>query len=327
MAYISQLELDQQQDAKSNKFYNDIGNAVQGGIASFKENRKAALDEKRKNLTEGVTLAQAGVSADDINLMQSGGDTSGIFGKYAAKAEEARLKAAETAALDKRLKESRINKDDSAAEASRAKSTQEAKAPKENLTYQQKLETKNRFEQEQEQFKKPTSDQRKVATFVGRIEQSENEFKALTDAGYDRTSKKSAAETYTPEAFKGENLKRQEQAERNFVNAVLRRESGAAIAPSEFESAEKQYFPRVGDTSEVLRQKAENRKIVQSGLKAEAGNRAMEEISQLSGASPMMRPQESVSKLAPADQAAVEWAQKNINDPRAKAILSANGVQ
>ena len=51
-----------------------------------------------------------------------------------------------------------------------------------------------------------------------------------------------------------------EQAKRDFINAVLRRESGAAIAPSEFESAEKQYFAQVGDSPEVIAQKAANRR-------------------------------------------------------------------
>src|SRR5690606_34273895 len=68
----------------------------------------------------------------------------------------------------------------------------------------------------------------------------------------------------------GESLS-QEQAERNFVNAVLRKESGAAIAPSEFESAERQYFPRVGDTPEVLEQKKANRLQALEGFKVEAG--------------------------------------------------------
>jgi hypothetical protein len=51
-----------------------------------------------------------------------------------------------------------------------------------------------------------------------------------------------------------------EQAQRDFINAVLRRESGAAIAPSEFDSAQKQYFPSVGDGPEVIAQKAANRR-------------------------------------------------------------------
>jgi hypothetical protein len=52
-----------------------------------------------------------------------------------------------------------------------------------------------------------------------------------------------------------------EQAQRDFINAVLRRESGAAIAPSEFENARKQYFPQIGDSPAVLKQKSDNRKL------------------------------------------------------------------
>lgn len=50
-----------------------------------------------------------------------------------------------------------------------------------------------------------------------------------------------------------------EQAKRNFVNAVLRQESGAAISSSEFTNAEKQYFPAAGDSPETVAQKAANR--------------------------------------------------------------------
>jgi len=51
-----------------------------------------------------------------------------------------------------------------------------------------------------------------------------------------------------------------EQAQRDFINAVLRRESGAVISDSEFDNARKQYFPQVGDSDEVKAQKAQNRK-------------------------------------------------------------------
>jgi hypothetical protein len=52
-----------------------------------------------------------------------------------------------------------------------------------------------------------------------------------------------------------------DQAKRNFVNAVLRKESGAAIAESEFANAEKQYFPIPGDSKEVIEQKRKNREL------------------------------------------------------------------
>lgn len=60
-----------------------------------------------------------------------------------------------------------------------------------------------------------------------------------------------------------------EQAQRDFINAVLRRESGAVIADSEFDNARKQYFPQPGDSPEVLKQKARNRRTAINGMAAE----------------------------------------------------------
>lgn len=62
-----------------------------------------------------------------------------------------------------------------------------------------------------------------------------------------------------------------EQAQRDFVNAVLRQESGAAIGASEFDNATKQYFPQPGDSKAVIAQKAANRKLSVEGLKRNAG--------------------------------------------------------
>lgn len=63
-----------------------------------------------------------------------------------------------------------------------------------------------------------------------------------------------------------------EQSQRDFINAVLRRESGAAIADSEFENARKQYFPQMGDSAEVIEQKRRNREISTNGILAEVPN-------------------------------------------------------
>jgi len=64
---------------------------------------------------------------------------------------------------------------------------------------------------------------------------------------------------------------KREQAERNFVNAILRQESGAAIPFSEFDNAAKQYFPRVGDSKAVIAQKKQNREMAIKGLTISAG--------------------------------------------------------
>lgn len=62
-----------------------------------------------------------------------------------------------------------------------------------------------------------------------------------------------------------------EQAQRDFINAILRRESGAAIAESEFASAKKQYFPQPGDSPQVLEQKKLNRINAIKGVARSAG--------------------------------------------------------
>jgi len=62
-----------------------------------------------------------------------------------------------------------------------------------------------------------------------------------------------------------------EQAQRDFLNAILRRESGAVISPSEFDNAKRQYFPQPGDSPEVIAQKAANRKMAIEGVARSAG--------------------------------------------------------
>lgn len=66
-------------------------------------------------------------------------------------------------------------------------------------------------------------------------------------------------------------VQRTAQAQRDFVNAVLRQESGAAIGASEFDNARKQYFPQPGDTPQVIQQKRANREMVIKGFTRQAG--------------------------------------------------------
>lgn len=68
-----------------------------------------------------------------------------------------------------------------------------------------------------------------------------------------------------------DNSQRAEQAQRDFINAVLRQESGAAIGESEFTNARRQYFPQPGDSQAVIQQKAANRRLAVQGLQNNAG--------------------------------------------------------
>ena len=61
------------------------------------------------------------------------------------------------------------------------------------------------------------------------------------------------------------------QAEGEWINAFLRRDSGAAIADSERSEARKVYIPVPGDSPEVLQQKASARNAVMGGFADAAG--------------------------------------------------------
>lgn len=65
-----------------------------------------------------------------------------------------------------------------------------------------------------------------------------------------------------------------EQAQRDFINAILRRESGAVINDEEFENARQQYFPQPGESDTLAKQKALTRKLAMEGLRASSGKLA-----------------------------------------------------
>lgn len=117
-----------------------------------------------------------------------------------------------------------------------------------------------------------TSDERKAAGFTRRLEQAEDVFTKLGVVNFDPTSFSAAVMRNDFTGLSKDTAARQQaQAERNFVNAILRRESGAAISKDEFANAEEQYFPRYGDTPEVLEQKRQNRILAIDNLKNESG--------------------------------------------------------
>ena len=67
-------------------------------------------------------------------------------------------------------------------------------------------------------------------------------------------------------AVSGDKQQMLDQAKRDFMTAVLRRESGASISPGEFDTADKQYFPQINDSPKVIAQKARNRELAINGV-------------------------------------------------------------
>lgn len=79
---------------------------------------------------------------------------------------------------------------------------------------------------------------------------------------------------FAPEMIGGLTAKEQSylQSKRDFITSVLRKESGAVIGPDEFEMANEQYIPQLGDSISVIAQKAANRKDAANLILAEAGS-------------------------------------------------------
>lgn len=160
--------------------------------------------------------------------------------------------------------------------------------------------------------------QYQAALFGRRIEQAEDAFKSLEERKYNRADRLGATlDALTPNVLLPENRKLQDQAERNFVNAILRRESGAAISKSEFSNAEQQYFPRAGDSEEVLKQKAANREVALAALRAESGPAwgqvpkiSVDRKTQVAGPAPRteIQPSNKAHALPIIDGSKIEWA-------------------
>lgn len=120
--------------------------------------------------------------------------------------------------------------------------------------------------------KSPTEQQANAALYSDRMQKSHDIINSLSDNGY---SPALATEALSDSKLGNYALSEQgqkfTQAERDFINATLRKESGAAIAPSEFENARKQYFPQPGDTPGMLAQKKANRETAINGIRNGAG--------------------------------------------------------
>lgn len=120
------------------------------------------------------------------------------------------------------------------------------------------------------QQKPITQAQYTVAGYANRADESSNIINGLEETGASKMGYITGS-SWFPNLLKSTERQQLEQAQRDFVNAVLRRESGAAIAQSEFDNAAKQYFPQPGDSTEVIAQKKRNRDIVISNLKQASG--------------------------------------------------------
>ena len=152
-------------------------------------------------------------------------------------------------------------------------------------------------EEERNANKKPLTETQSNATAFGMRMLDSNQIlnaledKGVTDTGIIRSAvsgtvglapfigekleeKTSAAMNVLPGFLGGPSAEQQQvdQARRNFITANLRKESGAAISPAEFETEEKKYFPQIGDAPPVIKQKREARELAIRAMNIQSGN-------------------------------------------------------
>jgi hypothetical protein len=120
--------------------------------------------------------------------------------------------------------------------------------------------------------KPATAAQETLATYASRIEQSQGTLNSMQDTIKNMNAINFEAQMNLPSYLQSSNIQQYNQAARNFINAVLRRESGAVISEQEFDSARKQYLPYPGDSDATLQNKANSRLIVQNSFIKGAGS-------------------------------------------------------
>ena len=117
----------------------------------------------------------------------------------------------------------------------------------------------------------PTKAQYDAGLFAGRLAQADPILTKLESAITGMNVLSYEFQLKAKPTFQSADMQSYMQAARNFINAVLRRESGAVISPEEFQEARAQYLPQPGDTADTLAQKKANRDYVFQSLRQQAG--------------------------------------------------------
>jgi hypothetical protein len=120
---------------------------------------------------------------------------------------------------------------------------------------------------------KLTKEQSDAVQFSDRMGFNNQIVDKLSETGFDPTSLKTTAQNFfLPNRLKPEALQSYVAAKDNWITAALRKESGAAIAQSEYKHANAEYFPQDGDSPAVVKQKAALRELAEEDIRLNTPN-------------------------------------------------------
>jgi hypothetical protein len=124
---------------------------------------------------------------------------------------------------------------------------------------------------------KKTEVQAKDEKFANKMELAEKNIVGTESEGVSLRGRMQEGSPYLPGTstvgnyLQTNSYQKYKQARDNFITALLRDESGAAIGTQEFQRYEKELFPQPGDGAEVIAQKREARRVAIEGMKKGAG--------------------------------------------------------
>lgn len=119
---------------------------------------------------------------------------------------------------------------------------------------------------------KPSSGvQKRVLNFFNRAQQADEELEKLEDQLQSTGVAGQTWMKYAPNFVQTQTGQSYNAAQRAFTEARLRKDSGAAIPPQEFENDRRTYFAQPGDTKETLEQKRRARAAMLASLGFESG--------------------------------------------------------
>ena len=118
---------------------------------------------------------------------------------------------------------------------------------------------------------KLTADQLKNRGFASRLDLAEKEVQSLGAGGFNPAGGGYATTKDAVGWLQSGDTQRYNAASENWISAVLRRESGAAISEGERTAARNEYFPKFGDKTDTIKAKAALRQQVARDMKESGG--------------------------------------------------------
>lgn len=256
---LAQLSPVQQGAALTYAAGNRLGGAI--GSALGAEDPALVAASLRKQLAQGKDLTSSTGWAEYAKALQEKGDLQG-----AAMAAQKSTEIMSSVELKKqKLEEAKLLQQERDKAAMERLQERLAAEERMNLSTNETRRAMAQLAAAMKGEKPLTEYQGKSVTFGTRAAEANNILNNL-EGEYSRISA-----NMLPSWLNSAAGQQAQQAQQNFVNAVLRQESGAAINASEFDNAKKQYFPQPGDTPEVVTQKQRNRELVISGFARQAG--------------------------------------------------------